>query len=463
MDDMERREGQRRTRRQPAMTSPEGRVPPYDRVAEEAVLGCCLLDDRTIARARTIIPDPRMFYVQTNGMIFYCACKLKDRGEPVDVVTIAAEMKRRDYFERAGGAAALSNLTDDVPLVSRIDNYAQAVRDSYAVRQMIYTAQQIVADGFSNHDRAEDFLTRARSSVVTAAAENQVVEGVQFADDGIRDAYDAATSTEEPRDMIPAGLGGIRLPRGIVSVLGARPSNGKSVTALNIASNAASLGYRPLIMGLEDTKQRTWTRLLARHANIDANLLQDRKVPDDAHPRLIEAGNVAGSLPIAICDRKGVSANWIRQFAAGHKEQHGLDLLIVDYLQLLSGKGRDLYEIATLEMRELVAAADELGCALLAVSQLKRPGEQREGKPPRLSDLRQTGEIEQVAKLVILLHWWSFYDEQRDPHELRCEVAKNSEGPTGVKTLYADMPTMYVGDGDRHGAPPDSERGTDEY
>lgn len=426
------------------------RVPPFDSDTERACIGCAILDPRTLPLMRSII-EPRHFYAEKNRILWEALCSMADRGDPIDLRLIVTELTRVGKLERLGGAAkAISGLTDTVSTTVHSEAYAKHVVELADVRQMIYAAQEIAAHGYAGPDDVEGYIAESRSAIMAATAGANWGGGATGAAELARMAYEDAISKEEPKDLIPAGIGDVLLPRKIVSCIAGRPSNGKSTAALCVGANVALQNYNVLHFSIEDSEMTASRRLLSRFSGIPATRLRKRQVADNEHGALAEGASKISRLPFWICERTGVSMKWIRQFSAAHKARYGLDLVTIDYIQLvqliLSFKNATRNDVVGAIVREFLELARELDVAALMISQLSRPAKGAQVDPPTLQMLRDSGELEQIAKVVVFVHWPYFYDQQLDPNKLRWHLAKNSEGPTSINEAACDFQRMWIGD-----------------
>lgn len=430
------------------------RIPPHDERAERAVVGCVLLDERVLASARTIITDPLMFYHRKYGMIFYSMCCLRDAGTAIDAVTLANELKRRSYLEKIGGMTALSDLADDVATVTHLTDYAEIVRDTHGARKVMYAAQEVVALGYAATDVPREYVTESRAKVVAAARQGEAQEGIVSALTGITEAYNNVTSKDPPREVIHIGLGGQLFERGVVHILAGRPSSGKSVTAMNIVDNVAGQQLPCMVFNLEDAGHRWFRRQLSKFSKVPVTALRDKQIGDEDHPALINAANRFSQLPIWETARKGVTVEWIRATAAAHNEAHDTALIVIDYGQLIRGAGRnkdDQTAVLNDACHQLLSMAEELDAAVLLLSQMRKPEKAQEHKVPSMFELKQTSAFEQVAKWIGIMHYPIKHDDTASPNDLEMHIGKQSDGPTGMRSLHCDMTTMYVGNPEASG------------
>jgi replicative DNA helicase len=420
---------------------------PHSDEAERSVLGAVLLDNHQLHRVQELL-RPEFFYAPRHRKIFGALLSLADGGAALDLVTLRAEMERAGDLEACGGAAYLAALLDGVPRSGNVEHYAKIVRETAVRRELIRSAQQILEASLSSPTGTEDLLDDAEKAIFRVAEDRlrsgflpiKLVAERAFAviDEltkqrqlitGISTGYlylDELTAGLQPSDLI---------------ILAARPSMGKTTLALNIASHAAlRQGKNVGVFSLEMSHQQLFFRLLCSEARVDAHRLRTGRVDSDEWQRIINAYGELSASPIFIDDTAGAAIMEMRAKARRLKLERGLDLLIVDYLQLMSGRGQ--YESRQQEIsdisRSLKGLAKELSIPILALSQLSRAPEQRSGdRRPQLSDLRESGAIEQDADVVLFLYREEMY-KKNDP-DLRGKaeliIGKQRNGPTDTVDL----------------------------
>lgn len=431
-----------------------GRIPPYSAEAEQAILGAILLDNSVLARIATIA-EPKHFYVEANKWIYQAMIDVAGTGTVVDHVTLGNYLKEQGYLEKIGGAIALAGLTDNVATSANADHYAEIVRSQYAVRRMIHTASEIFTNGFSHREPSE-YLHDSRRAVTRAASELSVGAGPQHLDQDMNEIIRELETGEKPAGIIQTGITEIDkmmdgLWPGLLTVIAGRPAMGKSAVVLNIATNAAMAGKKVLYFTLEDVRRYVVSRMLARFANIDLAALTLRNVPQSAWPRIIEAAKrLGGKKPLWIEDGAGLTSPAIHQIAAAHKIAHGLDLAIIDHLGEIADEGDGDTAIITKGAANFRDMAKELGIPVLLACQLNRGVESRQDKRPQLSDLKQSGKIEEVARFVFMLYRAGYYIGDESRKDLELWVRKANHGKTGLIRLYADLSRMYVRGWDDH-------------
>jgi len=433
-----------------------GRVPPYDDRAEVAVLGSVLINNGAMALVASSL-QPEDFYVEAHRRIFAAMLEVNRTGGVIDVVTLGDALDAEGNLAKIGGAIALTGLTDGVATAAHIEHYANIVRQKAAVRSMIYAAQEVVANGFGGVPDTEEYLAQSRADI-TQAAQFVTGAGPQRIDQDVLDEMNYLQAPGDPPGLVRTGIGMIDnvtggLWPGLMTVVAGRPSMGKSAFMINIACNAALNGYKVLYVTLEDTRRFVVKRLLSRYGDVDLHDLTLRNVKDpDAWKRLMDAANqLTQKHPLWVEDAGGLTSAAVAQIAAAHKSLHGLDLLVVDHLGEVADTGESETSITTRAAQRFRDIAKELDIPVLLASQLNRKVEERPDKRPLLSDLRQSGAIEALARVVWFLYRPAYYlpdDEAEGRKDLQLLVAKASHGKTGMLRLWIDLSRMYVRDWD---------------
>ena len=417
---------------------------PYDLEAERATLGSVLLQRDTIVAVDGWLL-PNHFYVEKHAWVYEAMVACYRRRVPPDVTTIADELRRLERLEPIGGLPYLIELANAVPTAVHIEYYGRIVERTAVLRKLIGAGGQIAALGFADDDELATTLDRAQATLDAVAARPGVDEFVPLRD--IADDYFAYIQAHATQGVdlagVPTGyadldavLGG--LARGAFHILAARPGVGKSALALSIAYNAAREGHRVGIVSLEMGREQLGQRLLAMHTGMDLQRLRLGQVRDSELPALLAALADLAELPIAIEDTAGQTVAEVRAKARRLQAKAGLDLLIVDYIGLIQGtnarEGR-VQEVSAIS-RGLANLARELDVPLLALSQLSRNVEDRATHVPMLSDLRDSGSLEQDASVVLFIYREELYDRDSDKQGIaEIHIAKHRQGPTGVVPL----------------------------
>ncbi|QZA33005.1 replicative DNA helicase [Hydrogenibacillus sp. N12] len=425
------------------------RTPPHQLEAEQALLGAILLDGEAIVAVSDFV-RPDDFYRPAHGKIFAAMLAVAESGEPIDAVTVAAELKQRGALEEIGGAAYLAELQAMVPTAAHAAYYAGIVAEKALLRRLIQAATRIVERAYDEADDVETILAEAEKDILALSGERSR-QGFVRLRDILTETYvrlDRLARREGTLTGLASGYDDLdRLTSGLQKsdfiVVAARPSVGKTAFALNIAQNVAVRGGAPVaIFSLEMSSEQLAQRMLAAEAMIDGHKLRTGSFsPDDPDwEKLIAAIDVLSRAPIYIDDTPGLTVFAMKSRLRRLMRETGpLGLIVVDYLQLIAGRGRPgesrQQEISEIS-RQLKGLAREFEVPLLALSQLSRAVEQRQDKRPMLSDIRESGSIEQDADVVAFLYRDDYYHPDTDePNVVEVIVAKHRNGPTGKVRL----------------------------
>jgi replicative DNA helicase len=426
------------------------RLPPQSIEAEQSVLGSILIDrDAVIEVAEFLRPED--FYRQAHARVYAVILDLFERREPIDIVTVSEALERTGDLESIGGRAYLGTLSNQTPTAVHAVQYARIVERKSLLRNLIGAAGKIAGIGYEDPAEVQEAIDRAEAELF-AVSQRRVAAGFTELKTLLHDAYDRLDYLHAHRGEISGvrtGFGDLdQLTTGLqksdLIILAARPSVGKTSLALNIAEFAAVRDRKSVgIFSLEMSKEQLVLRLLSSNANIDSQRLRTGFLEELDFARIAPAMNALSEAPIYIDDTPNISTMELRTKARRLQAETGLDLLIVDYLQLMqsSTTTRDANRVQEVSeiSRGLKALARELKVPLIAISQLSRQPEMRESKEPRLSDLRESGSIEQDADLVMFL--WREKERGSDDQALSGEVvklklSKHRNGPTGEIDLW---------------------------
>jgi len=422
---------------------------PHSDEAERSVLGALLVDNRLYHRARELL-TPESFYAGRHQKIFRACETLIEAGTALDAVTVRAELERTKELDSCGGAAYLAALLEGVPRSANVEHYARIVKEKEILRQLIHSAQRITASALDSTETAEAILDEAEKAIFRVAedrlrggfiplrvAAEESLQQIQELTE--REELITGVATGFPElDELTAGL----QPSDLV-VLAARPSMGKTALALNIAAQAALRKRKTVgFFSLEMSHQQLFFRLLCSEGQVDAHRLRTGRVGKEEWQRIIKTFGELSEAPIFIDDTPGIGVMEMRAKARRLMHEHGADLLVVDYLQLMRGRGR--YDSRQQEIsdisRSLKELAKELRIPLIALSQLSRAPEQRGDtqKRPQLSDLRESGAIEQDADVVLFLFREEVYKKDDPTLKGKAEliIGKQRNGPVGTVELH---------------------------
>ncbi|MCD6225813.1 replicative DNA helicase [bacterium] len=419
---------------------PVKKLPPQSEEAETSVLGALLIDKDAVTAVAEFL-RPQHFYNQAYGKIYEAILELYEEGTPVDLVTVAERLKKKKALKKVGGRAALAQLANSVPTASHASYYGEIVKDLHAKRELISAAATINEVAFDESFSANEALDKAEELIFSLS--QRYLRGIPIS---LREAL--AESFDRLDELQKQG-GGIRgIPTGFIDldnllaglqksnliVLAARPGVGKTALGLNIARYVSVEEKRPVcIFSLEMSKEELVDRLLIRQAQIDSWKMKTGNLDEGDFSNLSEAMGILAEAPLYIDDTPALSVLEMRTKARRLQIETGLDLIIVDYLQLIRGRGLEnrVQEVSEIS-QGLKNLARELKVPVLALSQLSRAVEVRGTQRPRLADLRESGSIEQDADVVIFL----YREDEENREAVTCEVAKHRNGPVGNFGLY---------------------------
>ncbi|WP_026695838.1 replicative DNA helicase [Peribacillus kribbensis] len=422
------------------------RIPPQNIEAEQAVLGAIFLEPSSLTVAsEAMIPED--FYRSAHQKIFNVMLKLSDAGKPVDLVTVTEELQASKQLEDVGGVAYLSELAGSVPTAANIEYYARIVEEKSLLRRLIRTATTIAQEGYSREDEVESLLGEAEKNIMEVAQRKnsgafqnikdvlvRTYDNIELLHNRVGDITGIPTGFSE-LDRMTAGF-----QRNDLIIVAARPSVGKTAFALNIAQNVATkAGENVAIFSLEMGAEQLVMRMLCAEGNINAQNLRTGSLTDEDWRKLTMAMGSLSNSGIFIDDTPGVRISEIRSKCRRLKQEHGLGMILIDYLQLIQGNGRagenrqqEVSEIS----RSLKSLARELQVPVIALSQLSRGVEQRQDKRPMMSDIRESGSIEQDADIVAFLYRDDYYDkESENKNIIEIIIAKQRNGPVGTVSL----------------------------
>lgn len=424
------------------------RTLPHDLEVEKAVLGCVVLDNRLGSVVCGEL-DANSFHDTRNRYIFEALASLVSDFQPVDAVTIHG-MLPESAKRSEGMALYLSTLTDAVGTVQRVESYISILKDLARRRALIFELGGLSDLGYGNMSH-DEYCQHVRKSVTSITDDSESSSMVQIKDLA-KPIHDEILSKNPPKGLVKTWINAIDseyggLWPGVVTMLAARPSMGKSALALSIIANAAMSGKKVLFFSLEDTKEMVMKRLYARFADINLNKIIQRNLTFEDVQRLEKARYKIEAMPITIDDTSGYTPQAVRGKLQQQIDSEGVDLVVLDHLLKIKGDGGSRYEKITDSIEQLTAIIKESGKANLILHQLNRQNVMRENKVPTLSDLRGSGDIEQEIRVAWFLHRDHYYEpETADPNDATLLIAKNSHGPTGSIGLHCDLSRMHFGD-----------------
>lgn len=427
------------------------KLPPQNIEAEESLLSAILIDNRTLLDVLELLV-PENFYKTAHQLIFAGITELFTRNEPIDLVTLTNILKEKGHLDKIGGASYLARLVDTVPLAANAQHYAKIIHGKSALRQLIEKSNLIAQRCFEDRGEVDAVIDYAESSIFEIS-ENKTSQSVHPLSKIIETNIDALEERQGNRAIItgvPTGFPILDnktsgLQNSDLIILAARPGMGKTALAMNIARHAAvEAGIPVVIFSLEMSKEQLSMRLLSSEARLDSSRLRSGFITQEDWLKITEAAGVLSNAPVLIDDTPSLSAMEIRAKARRLKMDKNIGLIIIDYLQLMQGRrGAERRELEISEIsRSLKALAKELSLPVIALSQLNRMLEQRSDKRPQLSDLRESGALEQDADVVTFIYRDEIYNkDENNPEKGKAEViiAKQRNGPVGT------IPLVFLG------------------
>ncbi|WP_240077875.1 replicative DNA helicase [Enterococcus gallinarum] len=432
----------------------QNQIPPQDIEAEQAVLGAIFLDADSIIDAMEII-EPQDFYRRSHQIIFQAMIQLNDRNESIDLITLKAEIEKSNSLEDIGGLTYLTELSQASPSAASIAYYAKIVDDKATLRNLIQTASRIVTKGFEQDEDVQSIVDQAEKSILEVS-EKRNSNGFQSIADVLNrtiENIDQLAQNNEEITGLPTGYAALdKMTAGLqkeeLIILAARPAVGKTAFALNIAQNVATKTDRSVaIFSLEMGAESLVNRMLCAEGSIEASHLRTGQLSEEEWRNLIVAMGSLSNASIYIDDTPGIKISEIRARCRKLAQEKGnLGLILIDYLQLIEGTGRENRQQEVSEIsRQLKKLAKELKVPVIALSQLSRGVEQRQDKRPVLSDIRESGSIEQDADIVAFLYRDDYYQREGDEEDggeepqnnnvIEVIIEKNRSGARGTVEL----------------------------
>ncbi len=438
------------------------RIPPQNLEAEQAILGS-LMVDRELVPVISEIVQKNDFYAPHNATVYDAIVSVYERGEPVDKVSVAEELRRRKLLDEVGGADFISQLLNTVPTTASAEYYARIVAEKSILRSLITAGGRIAVMGFEQPENVDDTVDRCEQMIFDIG--RRTAGGFTLVRDLLKPAFERIDTLYHQKGSVtgvPSGFA--RLDQfttgfqpGELIIIAARPSMGKTSLGLNIAMNAAKgAGKRVAVFSLEMSNDQLVQRFLSMEARIDAQALRTGNIKDKEWGEITHAMGVLAEVPISVDDSAALTVGEVRSRSRRLAATTGLDLIIIDYLQLLRSTNARItsrVEIIDEICRSLKALAKELKVPVIALAQLNRSPESRNDKRPMLSDLRESGGIEQEADVVAFIYRDEYYNPPTPENENIAEIniAKQRNGPTGLVQLrfdkrytsFADLDTQH--------------------
>ncbi len=426
-------------------------VPPQNTDAEASLLGAILIDTDALVKVADKI-DSYDFYDEKHRYIYEAITQLYDKHSPIDVLTLSDQMKANTTLETIGGSSYLAELTNFVPTSAHVEQYAEIVAQKALRRRLIKAAQDISTMGFNETNQLQELIEDAETRLFEVS-QKYVKQDVTSLETILSESFERLDELHKDKGKIrgvPTGFKDMDnilagLQKSDLFVLAARPSMGKTALALNLAHNIAISSKQPvLLFSLEMSKEQLVDRMLAMESGVDAWALRTGNLTDADFEKIGQAMGTLSEAPIFIDDSPSITVSELRTKARREAHNHDLGLIVVDYLQLMSGgsrfggEGNRVQEISEIS-RGLKSVARELNVPLLALSQLSRSVESRSPQIPQLADLRESGSIEQDADVVAFIYREDYYNPETDRRNITdILIKKHRNGPTGSLELYFD-------------------------
>ena len=423
-----------------------GKIPPHDIEAEQAILGSMLTDKDAVIAAIEVLKEDS-FYREDNKLIFNAITNLYSRNEPIDIITVKAELVELGALERVGGLEYLVELPERVPTTANVERYIKIVDEKAMLRRLITSANELISLGYDESENVDNIMDMAEKKIFDLASKKNTA-GYAVMKDILVESFAELERLYNQKgnvtgistgfydlDNVTAGLHNSDL-----IIVAARPAMGKSAFAINLAANAAVQSNVPaVIFNLEMSKEQIGNRILCSEALVDSNKIRTGQIEDEDWMKLAQTLGRISDAPIYIDDTPGISVMEIRAKCRKLKLEKNIGLIVIDYLQLISGSGKkntsreqEISEIS----RSLKILAKELNVPVIALSQLSRAPEQRPDHRPMLSDLRESGAIEQDADIVMFLYRDDYYNKETEkPGIAEVIIAKQRGGSTGTVEL----------------------------
>ncbi len=429
-----------------------GQAPPHDREAEQAVLGALMIDGESMFTIRDIL-EPTDFFIERHSLIYSASRSLSDRGEPIEPLALKTELETHGNLERSGGLDYLATLAGIVPTAANIRHYADIVIQHSRRRRLITTARTIAQMGHDTATPIGEILDHAEQEVFSLGTSQRQSDATHI-EPLLKSTWELLETRLEDKKLVygvPTNFPSLDsitqgLQPGELIILAARPSVGKTSFSLNLARNASFLAKKPtVVFSLEMSKHSLVQRLICSEAHVDSFLLKTGQADAAAFQRIAKAMDDLSHAALWIDDTPQLSISTLRARARRMKAQLGIEFIIIDYLQLMRGGRQDnrVQEVSEISAG-LKALAKELNVPILALSQLSRESERRENRRPQLSDLRDSGSIEQDADVVLFLYRPGMHREDIDRSQTELIVAKNRNGPVkDIELVFVAAQTAF--------------------
>jgi len=422
------------------------KIPPHDIEAEQAIIGSILMDKEAVNAAVETLKEED-FYREDNKVIYRAIMNLYEKGSPIDIITLKSELVSLGTFDQIGGLEYLSSLTEKVPTTANVDRYIKIVDEKSILRKLIGSANEIIKLGYDEGEEVTDIMDQAEKKIFDIM-QNKNQKGFSIIKDVLIETFaqiEELYNNKQHITGVPSGFSDLDyklagLQKSDLILVAARPAMGKSAFALNIGAHAAVKAKTPVaIFNLEMSKEQMVSRMLCSESMVDSNKVRTGKLEDSDWIKITEGLAPLSEAPIYIDDTPGISIMEIRAKCRKMKLEKNIGLVIIDYLQLIQGSskksGTREQEISEIS-RSLKILAKEINVPVIALSQLSRAAEQRQDHRPMLSDLRESGAIEQDADIVMFLYRDDYYNPETEKKDIaEVIIAKNRSGSTGTVEL----------------------------
>lgn len=417
------------------------RIPPHSVESEQSILGSIILDKEAIITVAETI-QPMDFYKEAHKIIYESMLKLNSNNEPIDLITLIEELRKEGHLDSIGGISYLTSLSTIVPTTSNVKYYANIVKEKSVMRQLIKASNEIINLGYDASTDVQEILDKAEKNIFDISQEKSG-DDIQPINVVLQDTFEMIEKLCTDKSEVTGITTGFAdlnkkingLQRTDLILLAARPAMGKTAFSLNLVQNAALKDDASVaVFSLEMSKEQLVQRMLSAQSNVELSKIKTGNLGESDWPRIIDGMAVLSEANIFIDDTPGIKISEIRSKCRRLKIEKGLDLILIDYLQLMEGEGKNenrQQEIAKIS-RSLKILAKELDCPVVALSQLSRSPELRKDHRPILSDLRESGSIEQDADIVMFLYRDEYYHDDSEKKNIgEVIIAKNRHGETG--------------------------------
>ncbi|MTI46228.1 replicative DNA helicase [Sporosalibacterium faouarense] len=432
-----------------------GKIPPHSIEGEQSVLGAMILDKDAIVAATEILLSED-FYKEAHKEIFESIVEIYDRDEPVDLITLSEELKKRGTLDAIGGVVYLADLSEAVSTTANIKYYCEIVEEKSVLRKLIKASDDIIAKGYEADDEINNIIDLAEKKIFDIT-QRRGHEGFAPIKDVLLDSFNRIEEMSKKKDGITGLATGFidldnktsGLQKSDLVLIAARPSMGKTTFGINIAQNCALRSDASVaVFSLEMSKEQLVQRMLSTESHVELGKIINGTLSEDEWPRLVSAMGPLSKSKVFIDDTPGITIMEMKAKCRKLKVEQGLDLVLVDYLQLMQGNGKiesRQQEISAIS-RGLKGLAKEMECPVIALSQLSRAPELRADHRPILSDLRESGAIEQDADIVMFLYRDEYYNEDTEKKNIgEVIIAKHRNGPTGsIELVFMGQFTKFV-------------------